>query len=179
MIKTCASFPVLAYSFHLYILKNSLPFSLLRKIGFFPSRLLGLFVLMPPLSLCSSSSQTPSAAGDHHGLLSALPTLKSLACQVSRDSRYVRKKERQKVWNFVVGMCMGYYIISISNSLILSKIMFDCMYVKRGRLARLVQLQLLILSENLKKPCQTGIFLNRFSCGAERSGVVFVKKGGS
>lgn len=104
MIKTCASFPVLAYSFHLYILKNSLPSSLLRKVGFFPLTVYFLFVLMPPLSLCSSSSQTPSAAGDHQGLLSALPTLKSLACQVSRDSRYVRKKERQKVWNFVVGL---------------------------------------------------------------------------
>jgi hypothetical protein len=43
--------------------------------------------------------------------------------------------------------------------------------------ARLAQLQLLILSEDLKEPCQTGIFKNWFSCGAERSGVVFVKKG--
>jgi hypothetical protein len=44
--------------------------------------------------------------------------------------------------------------------------------------ACLAQLQLLILNEDLEEPCQTDIFLNRFSCGAERSGVVFVKKGG-
>jgi hypothetical protein len=44
--------------------------------------------------------------------------------------------------------------------------------------ARLAQLQLLILSEDLEEPYQTGIFLNWFSCGAERLGVVFVKKGG-
>jgi hypothetical protein len=44
--------------------------------------------------------------------------------------------------------------------------------------ARLAQLQLLILSEDLEELCQTGIFLNWFSYGAERLGVVFVKKGG-